>query len=64
MDAFKAAEIERMRLSGNKPWRDFFDAAESNQVAGIGYVYSLDLDVDLSRDAKGEPLGGVEKCTA
>jgi len=36
MDAFKAAEIERMRLGGNKPWRDFFDAAESNMMAGIG----------------------------
>lgn len=36
MDAFKAAEIERMRLGGNKPWREFFDAAESNQMAGIG----------------------------
>ena len=37
MDAFKAAEIERMRMAGNKPWRDFFDAAESNQIAGTGY---------------------------
>ncbi|KAG0650182.1 ADP-ribosylation factor GTPase-activating GCS1 [Hyphodiscus hymeniophilus] len=37
MDAFKAAEIERMRLGGNKPWRDFFDAAESNKMAGISW---------------------------
>jgi ADP-ribosylation factor GTPase-activating protein 1 len=37
MDAFKAQEIERMRLGGNKPWRDFFDAAESNVMAGIRY---------------------------
>ena len=35
MDAFKAMEIERMRLGGNKPWRDFFDNAEANQGAGI-----------------------------
>lgn len=34
MDAFKAQEIERMRLGGNKPWRDFFDDAESNRMAG------------------------------
>lgn len=38
MDAFKAQEIERMRLGGNKPWRDFFDAADLNQMAGITYV--------------------------
>lgn len=35
MDAFKAAEIERMRNGGNKVWRDFFDAAEENVMAGI-----------------------------
>lgn len=35
MDAFKAQEIERMRLGGNKSWRDFFDQAEANQMAGI-----------------------------
>jgi ADP-ribosylation factor GTPase-activating protein 1 len=35
MDAFKAAEIERMRLGGNKTWKEFFDAAEENQMAGI-----------------------------
>lgn len=40
MDAFKAAEIERMRLGGNKPWRDFFDAAELNAMAGIRYELS------------------------
>lgn len=35
MDAFKAREIEQMRLGGNKPWRDFFDNAEANKMAGI-----------------------------
>jgi len=35
MDAFKAREIEQMRLGGNKPWRDFFDDAETNKMAGI-----------------------------
>jgi ADP-ribosylation factor GTPase-activating protein 1 len=38
MDAFKAAEIERMRQGGNKPWRDFFDKHENNQMAGIRSV--------------------------
>ncbi|KAI0998549.1 hypothetical protein K3495_g9647 [Podosphaera aphanis] len=35
MDAFKAAEIERMRLGGNKQWREFFEQAESNKLSGI-----------------------------
>ena len=35
MDAFKSREIEQMRLGGNKPWRDFFDDAETNKMAGI-----------------------------
>ncbi|KAF4638048.1 hypothetical protein G7Y89_g28 [Cudoniella acicularis] len=34
MDAFKAQEIERMRLGGNKPWRDFFDEHDMNTMAG------------------------------
>ncbi|KIN07727.1 hypothetical protein OIDMADRAFT_186605 [Oidiodendron maius Zn] len=37
MDAFKAQEIERMRLGGNRPWRDFFEAAEANVSAGISW---------------------------
>jgi len=39
MDAFKAQEIERMRLGGNKPWRDFFEEHESNKMAGIRSVF-------------------------
>jgi ADP-ribosylation factor GTPase-activating protein 1 len=35
MDAFKAAEIERMRLGGNKVWKDFFEATDENKMAGI-----------------------------
>ncbi|TVY56290.1 ADP-ribosylation factor GTPase-activating protein GCS1, partial [Lachnellula suecica] len=35
MDAFKAAEIERMRLGGNKTLRDWFDADERNEMAGV-----------------------------
>jgi hypothetical protein len=38
--SFKAQEIERMRLGGNKPWRDFFDDAEANKMAGIRSVLS------------------------
>jgi ADP-ribosylation factor GTPase-activating protein 1 len=35
MDAFKAAEIERMRNGGNRIWRDFFDSADENVMAGV-----------------------------
>ncbi|CAL3967861.1 hypothetical protein PZA11_007046 [Diplocarpon coronariae] len=37
MDAFKAMEIERMRLGGNEPWRNFFEAWEGNAMAGISW---------------------------
>lgn len=37
MDAFKPVEIERMRLGGNKPWREFFEQAESNRIVGIAW---------------------------
>ncbi|KAI9167153.1 ADP-ribosylation factor GTPase-activating protein GCS1 [Paramyrothecium foliicola] len=35
MDAFKASEIERMRLGGNERWRKFFDEHEDTQMRGI-----------------------------
>jgi ADP-ribosylation factor GTPase-activating protein 1 len=35
MDAFKAAEIERMRLGGNKTWKEFFEKHPDNVNAGI-----------------------------
>lgn len=38
MDAFKAQEIERMRLGGNKPWREFFDGHEATKMVGIRSV--------------------------
>ena len=34
MDAFKTAEVERMKLGGNKPWKDFFNEHQSNKIAG------------------------------
>lgn len=34
MDAFKNAEVERMKNGGNKPWKDFFNEHESNKLAG------------------------------
>lgn len=34
MDAFKGAELERMKDGGNKPWQDFFNKHESNQLEG------------------------------
>ncbi|KAJ2902735.1 hypothetical protein MKZ38_000161 [Zalerion maritima] len=37
MDAFKQAEIERMRLGGNENWRNFFEQHEDNKMTGIGW---------------------------
>lgn len=34
MDAFKTAEVERMKHGGNKSWKDFFNAHESNKLVG------------------------------
>lgn len=35
MDAFKAGEIERMRLGGNAAWRAFFEAHDETQMRGL-----------------------------
>ncbi|RYP90084.1 hypothetical protein DL770_003776 [Monosporascus sp. CRB-9-2] len=35
MDAFKQAEIERMRLGGNEGWRSFFEKHEDTQMRGL-----------------------------
>ncbi|TAQ87304.1 hypothetical protein B7494_g4349 [Chlorociboria aeruginascens] len=35
MDSFKTQEIERMRLGGNKPWKEFFEKHEVSEMAGI-----------------------------
>ncbi|ODA76729.1 hypothetical protein RJ55_08000 [Drechmeria coniospora] len=37
MDAFKASEIERMRLGGNERWRKFFDEHEDTQMRGLSW---------------------------
>ncbi|KAF4513056.1 hypothetical protein G6O67_000378 [Ophiocordyceps sinensis] len=37
MDAFKASEIERMRLGGNAGWRKFFDDHDDTQMRGISW---------------------------
>jgi len=37
MDAFKAAEIERMRLGGNENWRKFFEAHEDTKMRGLSW---------------------------
>ncbi|KAK3904034.1 hypothetical protein C8A05DRAFT_42841 [Staphylotrichum tortipilum] len=37
MDAFKAAEIERMRLGGNENWRRFFEAHEDTKMRGLSW---------------------------
>lgn len=37
MDAFKANEIERMRLGGNEGWRKFFEEHEDTQMSGLSW---------------------------
>lgn len=37
MDAFKQAEIERMRLGGNQGWRDFFENHEDTKMMGLSW---------------------------
>jgi ADP-ribosylation factor GTPase-activating protein 1 len=37
MDAFKAGELLRMQHGGNQPWKDFFDAHESNKLLGRSF---------------------------
>ncbi|PHH64594.1 hypothetical protein CDD81_4205 [Ophiocordyceps australis] len=37
MDAFKASEIERMRLGGNDGWRKFFEEHEDTQMRGMSW---------------------------
>lgn len=37
MDAFKASEIERMRLGGNAGWRKFFEDHDDTQMRGISW---------------------------
>lgn len=37
MDAFKAAEIERMRLGGNENWRRFFEQHEDTKMRGLSW---------------------------
>ncbi|KAI0022771.1 zinc finger protein gcs1 [Xylariomycetidae sp. FL0641] len=37
MDAFKQAEIERMRLGGNAGWRSFFEEHEDTKMRGLSW---------------------------
>jgi len=37
MDAFKAAEIERMRLGGNENWRAFFEGHADTKMRGVSW---------------------------
>ncbi|KAI0457495.1 ADP-ribosylation factor GTPase-activating protein GCS1 [Xylaria acuta] len=37
MDAFKQAEIERMRLGGNEGWRKFFEEHEDTKMRGLSW---------------------------
>lgn len=49
MDAFKANEIERMRLGGNEGWRTFFEEHEDTQMRGISWE-----DATISERYSGE----------
>lgn len=49
MDAFKAVEIERMRLGGNATWRAFFENHEDTKMRGIGWD-----DVTIAERYSGE----------
>ncbi|KAK8079790.1 Zinc finger protein gcs1 [Apiospora hydei] len=37
MDAFKQAEIERMRLGGNDGWRNFFENHDDTKMLGLSW---------------------------
>ena len=37
MDAFKASEIERMRLGGNTTWRSFFEGHADTKMRGLSW---------------------------
>ncbi|KAK3991332.1 hypothetical protein QBC44DRAFT_341155 [Cladorrhinum sp. PSN332] len=37
MDAFKSAEIERMRLGGNERWKKFWEGHEETKMLGAGW---------------------------
>ena len=37
MDAFKTAEVQRMSLGGNKPFKDFFNSHTSNSMMGRSF---------------------------
>ena len=37
MDAFKAAELLRMKNGGNQPWKDFFNNHKANQLQGTTF---------------------------
>lgn len=55
MDAFKAMEIERMRLGGNAAWRDFFESHEETKMLGTSW------DDATIADRYGGDVGGEYK---
>lgn len=50
MDAFKAAEIERMRLGGNENWRAFFEGHADTKMRGVSWD-----DATIAERYGGEP---------
>ena len=63
MDGFKVAEVKRMQLGGNKPWRDFFDAHKDNKLEGRTFENSTvkeRYDSDVGEEWKGRLTAKVE----
>ncbi|CAK4032939.1 ADP-ribosylation factor GTPase-activating GCS1 [Lecanosticta acicola] len=63
MDAFKTAEVKRMELGGNKPWKEFFNAHASNKAIGRdfdGCTISERYDSDAGEEWKDRLTSKVE----
>ncbi|KAI9726592.1 MAG: Zn finger-containing GTPase- Activating Protein for ARF [Chrysothrix sp. TS-e1954] len=63
MDGFKVAEVKRMQLGGNKPWRTFFDAHKDNKLEGRTFESSTvkeRYDSDIGEEWKERLTAKVE----
>ncbi|KAK4502816.1 hypothetical protein PRZ48_006242 [Zasmidium cellare] len=63
MDAFKTGEVKRMELGGNKPWKEFFNAHNSNTLIGRDFdscTISERYDSDAGEEWKERLTAKVE----
>lgn len=63
MDAFKNAEIERMRSGGNAPWREFFENHPENKMADVKWddvTVAERYSGDVGEEWKGRLTAKVE----